>query len=361
MRLLSIDSVKENMQIARNIYAADGNVLLGEGMALTRGYIERLKDLGISSVYIVDHLTGDIEVDELVTIQTRIDATKAVKETMNGIRKGLGLDGDKVCKSVDKLMDELVANRNIIYNLVDIRAMNDYNFGHSIAVCILSLLAGIFAGFGYRKLKELGVGAILHDIGKVFISEKILNKKDKLSPEEYQEIQKHTILGYEFLRKNNQISAVSAHVAWQHHEHFDGSGYPRGLKGNEIHEFARIVAVADVFDALSTDRIYRKRFFPHEVVEYIRDKGKELFDPDFTRILLERIAPFPIGATVLLNTGEKAVVMKVTKDMPSRPLVKVIIDKDGVINQQPVDLDLKKDLTKYIIEELKDEESVTGL
>jgi HD-GYP domain-containing protein (c-di-GMP phosphodiesterase class II) len=355
MRLLSIDHVKEDMQIARNIHAAGGNILLAEGMRLTTWYIERLKDFGISSVYIMDHQVGKIEVDELVTIQTRVEATKLIKETMDNVKEGANWDGDKIGKTVNKLMDELIANRNIIYNLVDVRAMNDYTFGHSISVCLLSLMVGIFADFGYRKLKELGVGALLHDIGKVFVSDKILNKNGKLTPEEYREVQQHTILGYELLRKNDLISMVSAHVAWQHHENFDGSGYPRGLKGHEIHEFARIVTLADVFDALSTDRIYRKRFLPHEAIEYIRDKGKAYFDPDFNRVLLQRIAPFPIGATVLLNTGEKAIVIKVSKELPSRPLVKVIIDKDGKIAPEPVDVDLKKDLTKYIIEGLKDD------
>ncbi len=355
MRLLSLDNVKENMQIARTIYAADGNILLAEGMSLTAGYIQRLKDFGISSVYIMDHQVGKIEVDELVTVQTRIEATKLIKETMVKVKEGANWDGDKVGKTVNMLMDELIANRNIVYNLVDVRAMNDYTFGHSISVCILSLMVGIFAGFGYQKLKDLGVGAILHDIGKVFVSDKILNKNDKLTPEEFREIQQHTVLGYKLLRKSDLINMVSAHVAWQHHENFDGSGYPRGLKGREIHEFARIVALADVFDALSTDRIYRKRFLNHEVIEYIRDKGKACFDPEFNRIFLQRIAPFPIGAIVLLNTGEKAVVTKVSKELPSRPLVKVIFDKDGNIVSEPVDVDLEKDLTKYIIEGLEND------
>jgi HD-GYP domain-containing protein (c-di-GMP phosphodiesterase class II) len=354
MRLLSIDNVKEGMRVARNIYSAEGHVLLTEGMHLTPGYIERLKELGLVSVYIIDDKIGRIEVDELVTVQTRIDATKIIKETMTNLKNDHGWDSGKIAETVGQIMEELIANRHIVYNLVDIRAMNDYTFSHSIAVCILSLLVGAMAGFGYHKLKELGIGAILHDIGKVFVPDRILNKTGPLTPVEYLELQKHTIFGYESLNNNDQIPKVSAHVAWQHHENYDGSGYPRGLKEHMIHEFSRIVSLADVFDALSTDRIYRKRLLPHETIEFIRDKGKDRFDPEFSKIFLQRVAPFPVGSTVLLNTGEKAIVVRISRELPARPLVKVIFNKDGESIPEPVDVDLKEDLTKYIVEALHD-------
>lgn len=352
MRLLSIDNVKEGMRVARNIFSAEGHVLLTEGMTLTPGYIERLQELGVASLYIIDDQIGRIEVDELVTVQTRIHATRIIKETMTNIKSDHGWDSGKVVETVNQIMEELIANRHIVYNLVDIRAMNDYTFSHSIAVCILSLMVGVMANFGYHKLKELGIGAILHDIGKVFVSERILNKTGPLTPLEYLEVQKHTIFGYESLNNNDHIPKVSAHVAWQHHENYDGSGYPRGLKENMIHEFARIVSLADVFDALSTDRIYRKRFLPHETIEFIRDKGKSRFDPEFCKIFLQRVAPYPVGSTVLLNTGERAVVVKTSRELPARPVVKVIINKAGESVSQPVDIDLKTDLTVFIVEVL---------
>lgn len=287
-----------------------------------------------------------------MTVQTRIDATKIVKETMTNIKNDHGWDSGKIAETVSQIMEELIANRQVIYNLVDVRAMNDYTFSHSIAVCILSLLVGMMVDFGYHKLKELGIGAILHDIGKVFVPDRILNKAGPLTAMEYLEVQKHTIFGYETLCNNDQIPKVSAHVAWQHHENYDGSGYPRGLKERMIHEYARIVSLADVFDSLSTDRIYRKRLLPHETMEFIRDKGKVRFDPEFSKIFLQRVAPFPVGSTVLLNTGEKAVVVKICKDLPARPLVKVIFNKDGENIPEPVDIDLKADLTVYIVEAL---------
>jgi HD-GYP domain-containing protein (c-di-GMP phosphodiesterase class II) len=356
MRLMSIDNVKENMQLARNIDSADGRVLLSEGVSLTANYIERLRDLGIMSLYITDRLIGKVEVDDLVRVQTRNEANRMVKESMGNIRDGRSVSGEKVYKVISEVLDEILSKRSISFNLVDIRAMNDYLFGHSLTVCILSLMTGVAAGFNFARLRELGIGAVLHDVGKVLIPDSILNKAEALTPDEFAEIQKHSQIGYDVLKKCNDISSVSAYIAWQHHEKFDGTGYPRGVKGKEIYEFARVVAIADVYDALSTDRIYRKRWLPHEALEYIRDKDKEAFDPEFVKLFLSNIEPFPIGSTVLLNNNEKGVIIKVPKNFAARPIVRIIFDPAGVPLDQPIDRNLREDLTLFIAKALKDDE-----
>jgi HD-GYP domain-containing protein (c-di-GMP phosphodiesterase class II) len=356
MRLLSIDNVKEDMQIARNIYSAEGKVLLAEGVSLTDNFISRLRDLGIMSLYITDHLIGKVEVDDLVRVQTKIEANKMIKESMSNIRDGRNVNGEKVYKVISEVLDEILSNRSISFNLVDIRAMNDYLFGHCLGVCILSLMTGIAAGYGFSRLRELGIGAILHDVGKLLIPDNILNKPGKLTPEELAEIQKHAQFGYDILKKCNDISSVSAHIAWQHHEKMNGGGYPRGIKGKEIHEFARIAAIADVYDALSTDRIYRKRWLPHEALEFIRDKNKEDFDPEFVKLFLANIAPFPIGSMVLLSNNEKGVVIKVPKEFSARPIVRVLFDLKGILLAQSIDRNLKEDLTLFVAKALKDNE-----
>jgi HD-GYP domain-containing protein (c-di-GMP phosphodiesterase class II) len=356
MRLLSIDNLSEKMQLAKNIYSADGNVLLAEGSRLNPHYILRLKEFGISSLYIVDNQIGKIEIDELVKTQTKNEITKISKEAMTNIRNGQSFSGQKIQNVVKNVMEELLINRDIGFNLVDIRAMNDYHFAHNVTVCVLTLMTGITIGYNDSKLKQSGTGAILHDIGKAKISESILNKKGKLTLEEYLEIQKHPQIGYDVLKKSNDINETAKFVPWQHHERFDGTGYPNGLKGNQIHEFARIATLADVYDAMSTDRIYRKRFLPHEVIEYIRDKGGEFFDPELAKAFLQNIAPFPIGSMVLLNTGEKAVVIKIPKDFPARPVVKTIFNPDGEMINTPLEKDLKADLTLFIVKAFKDGE-----
>ncbi|MCL6588957.1 MAG: HD-GYP domain-containing protein [Firmicutes bacterium] len=357
MLLLSIDNIKRDMKLAKNIYAADGRILLGEGMILTDAYIDRLKQLNITSVYITDDRIGKVEVDELVKIQTKVEAVKVIQEVLSCIPNGKNWSGQKVRQAVSSIMEDLINHRKVLFDLVDIRALNDYTFFHSLGVCILSLMTGLMAGYDNARLTGLGMAAILHDVGKTLIPDQVLNKLAQLTPDEYLEVQKHTLVGYDLLRQKDDINSEAALVAIQHHERMDGSGYPNGLKGPEIHEFAKIVAIADVYDALSTDRVYRKRWMPHQVIEYIRDKGKALFDPDFCKIFLENIAPFPIGSMVLLNNGEKAIVIKVTKDLPARPVVKVIEDQEGTLLNQPFDIDLKWDLTRFISRALRDEEA----
>jgi HD-GYP domain-containing protein (c-di-GMP phosphodiesterase class II) len=356
MRILSIDDLQGNMQLANNIYSAEGNILLAEGTYLTNQFIEKLKSFGVSTLYVTDQFIGKLEVDELVKTQTKNEATKITKEIMTGIRKGGTLTGNKIHKVVDDLLEELLFHDNLALSLVEIRVMNDYHFSHNVAVCVLSLMTGITLNYNDSKLKLLGTGAILHDIGKAKIPLRILNKKSKLTAEEYAVIKKHSQKGYDLLKECKDINYLSAYIAWQHHERIDGSGYPFGLKGHEIHEFSRIVALADIYDAMSTDRIYRKRFLPHQVIEYIRDQGQTKFDPELSVIFLQNIAPFPIGSVVLLSSGEKGVVMKVTKDFLARPVVKVIFDKSGVRLKEPFEKDLKKELTSFIIKVLDDEE-----
>jgi HD-GYP domain-containing protein (c-di-GMP phosphodiesterase class II) len=357
MLILSIDNVKENMRLAKNIYSAEGNTLLAAGTCLTDNLVSHLKEYGVSTVYITDKHIGKIEVDELVKIQTRNETTKITKNVMNNIRKDRTWNGEEIHKVINDVIEDLLQNRNILYNLVEIRAMSDYHYAHNASVCILSLITGIALDYSSSRLKMLGAGALLHDIGKAKIPIKILNKNGSLTHEEYKEVKKHTQIGYDILRQCNDINIQSAYIAWQHHERFDGSGYPQGLRGFEINESARIVALADVYDAMSTDRVYRKRLLSQEVIEYIRDQGNIQFDSELSQIFLRNIAPFPIGSTVLLNSGEKGIVIKVTKDFPARPVVRIIIDKDGQLIKTPFDKDLRTDLTLVILKALKDNES----
>ncbi len=354
IRLLAVDNLKNGMRIAKNVYWNDGNVLLAQGVCLHRGFIEKLKDFGINSVYIIDDLVGKIDVDELVTEQTRTEATQIVKETMQNVKNARTPEGEKVIKIVDSITDELIHNPNIMVNLVEVRAMNDYTFAHCLGVSILAMVTGIGMGYDYKRLKELGIGAILHDIGKAFIPDDLLYKPGPLSREEYETIKTHTKLGYDVIRDCNDFSMSAAHVAWEHHEKYDGTGYPRGLWGRSIHEYARISALADVYDALTTNRSYREKLMPHEAIEYLRDSEGLAFDPEIAEIFLDKIAPFPVGSIVLLNNGEKAVVVRINKEFPGRPVVATVYDRTGNKLEQPLERDLKKDLTLFITKVLED-------
>lgn len=354
IRLVAVDNLKNGMIIAKNVYRREGNILLAEGVCLHHGFIGKLKDFGVNSVYIIDDLVGKIEIDELVTEQTRTEATRIVKETMQNVKNARTPEGEKVVKIVGSITEELIHNPNIMVNLVEVRAMNDYTFAHCMGVGILSMVIGIAMGYDYKHLKELGIGALLHDIGKAFVPDEVLYKPGSLTKEEYEAIKIHTKLGYDIIRDCNDFSMAAAYVAWEHHEKHDGTGYPRGLSGGSIHEYAKITTLADVYDALTTCRSYRKQIMPHEAIEYLRDCEGTIFDPEITEFFLEKIAPFPVGSIVLLNNGEKAVVIKINQEFPGRPVVASFFDLTGSKLEQPVERDLKKDLTLFITKVLED-------
>lgn len=354
MRLVSINHVKPNGNLARTIYDGQGRVLLAKGTALTEHYLKRLEDLGISSVYIDDGLSSDIEVEDVVSETTRLQVIQTAQDALRKVKAGSSLESKRVREAVGDIVDEILRTKEIIVHLTDIRSMRDHTFGHSANVCILSLLTGLAMGYDQSKLKDLGTGALLHDVGKAIVPEDIVNSKKVFSADEYQLIRKHVDYGFDILRKTDNINVIAAHVAWQHHERFNGSGYPRHLAGKNILEFARIVAIADVYDALATDRPYRSRHLPHEVIEIIRAGQGSDFDPDIAIEFIRNIAPFPKGSIVLLNTGQKGVIWGVKKDFPTRPNVKLLYDKKGNRVEGDQFIDLMKELTVFVIDVVRD-------
>ncbi len=356
MRALSVDNLKAGMKVGRTIYSANNKVLLAAGMVLTEHYIERLRELGIMSLYIADEKLGKVEVDDVISEHTRREALAVTREVMSSIKAGGQLDAKKVSKVINDMIDEILANPNLVVSLVEIRAMNDYTFGHSVNVAVLALIMGMALGYDQLSLKNLATGALLHDVGKTLIPEELLHKVSPAEHEESSEITQHTTLGFEILRKIEGVSLLSAHVALQHHERMNGGGYPRGLKGEEIHEFARIVAIADVYDGMTTDTPQRPRYVPHHALEYIFLHAGTLFDSRLVKVFAGSIAFFPVGSLVLLNTGEKGVVIKVHKEMPTRPVVRVLVDSRGNQVKPPFDLDLTRHLTYFVSRNLGDQE-----
>ena len=171
------------------------------------------------------------------------------------------------------------------------------------------------------------------------LPEEILNKKTPLTETEFAEITQHTTYGFEILRKNNDISLLSAHVAFQHHEKWDGTGYPRGLKGNEIHEYGRLTAVADVYEALTSKRVYRNAIEPNEAYEYVISQANTHFEPRVIEVFKKHIAIYPSGSGILLSNGQRGNVVKQNPTFPNRPFVRVFYQNEEVLNT-PIDYNL---------------------
>jgi HD-GYP domain-containing protein (c-di-GMP phosphodiesterase class II) len=340
VRKISLERARAGVHVARTIQSLDGIVLLSAGSELTEEKILQLKRYNITEIYVEDELSKGIVVSDIVKEDIVLDVKAKIKTIMTTPSIKISVDGKKIKEMVEKLLENILRSDFIIANLSDIRSIDDYTYSHSVNVCILSLITGIALGIKGESLRELGVGALLHDIGKIMIDEQILQKPTNLTINEFDEVKKHTVYGYEILKNSSDVNSTAHIIALSHHERKDGSGYPYSLKNNDIPVPARIVAISDVYDALTTNRIYRKKMLPHEVVDYMCSLSNKHFDKTVLDAFISHIANYPVGTAVKLNSGEKGLVAKYNKNFPNRPVVRIVIDENGKMLVKPKEIDL---------------------
>ena len=341
MRLVNTRYVQEGSVLARPVINSAGRVLLQSGVRVTDSYIKRLITMGYDVLFIQDDRLIDVEFHMSITGQTREVAYKTIQQVSNYIESGMqgSLVVAKVRSSIQQMINDLLFSTDILGNLSDIQGYDDYTFHHSVNTTIIALVLGIASGYSEQKLIELGMGVLMHDIGKIEIPEDILNKKTPLTEEEFGEIKLHTSNGFNILRKNKDFSLLSAHVAFQHQEKWDGTGYPRGLKGSEIHEYGRLAAVADVYEALTSKRVYRKAIEPNEAYEYIVSQANSHFEPRLLEIFKKHISVYPSGTGVVLSNGQRGNVVKQNRAFPNRPIVRVFYQDEEPL-AAPIDYNL---------------------
>ncbi|MBP1154568.1 MULTISPECIES: HD-GYP domain-containing protein [unclassified Paenibacillus] len=357
MRLLPISMVESGMRLAKRIYNSEGLPLLMEEVELTQTMIRRLTDLGVDFVYIDDPRTRDITVKDAISEETRI---RAVSEIRSSFRQMMGdqikrtsITGLQLGKAfrgvMDMILNDMTSHKDSMIMLTNISAMDDYLFQHSLNVCIYSTMLGMAHDYTRDELMTLGIGALLHDIGKTQIPLELLRKKEPLTDKEFDLIKQHTVYGFQFLKDEPNIPLLAAHCALQHHERMDGSGYPRRLKGTEIHEYARLIGVVDSYDAMTTHRVYRNAMLPHQALEIIFAGSGTLYETQKVELFRDKIAIYPIGITVTLNTGEKGVVVDLNSKAPHRPVVRLLYDAEGQELKDTPEIDLSKALSVMVV------------
>jgi len=202
--------------------------------------------------------------------------------------------------------------------------MDNYTYAHCVNVAVISLILGISLNLSKRNLTYLCIGALIHDIGKSFIPSEILQKPGKLTPEEFEVIKNHSLYGYKFLNNFFSLSSHIKLIVLQHHERFDGLGYPNSISGNKISYLARIVSIADVYDALTSDRPYKRAMCPSDALEYLMSNAGTLFDHDMLNVFCKIVIPFPQGTIVSLSNGDIGVVEETMPNFPLRPTIKIL-------------------------------------
>ena len=349
MRLVNVENIQPNMELAKPINH-QGQTLLNTGINNLHKYKKRLLDIGVNYVYINDKYSQDIELKDVVKKETRNKSKKIIKETFQGIEFNQDINITKVKDVVNDIIDDILFNsEDLMVNMVDIKSFDSYTFEHSVNVAVLSIILGKSINLPRKKLYKLGIGAILHDIGKMLIPKKVLKKTDKLTEEEYEIIKEHPRLGYDYLKNKNEISPVSKIIILSHHERLDGTGYPKRIPKKEIHQFGKIVAITDVFDALTSDRIYRDRWPIHKAINYLMSNTDNKFDSNLVKKFIRNIAVYPNGTKVKLKNGEKAIVKEQNKNFPTRPVIKIIENNnEKKETSQTQTLDLMEHFNKVI-------------
>jgi HD-GYP domain-containing protein (c-di-GMP phosphodiesterase class II) len=340
MRFVPLEFAKPGNCLAKTIFDNNGRILLREGVILTEIFLIRIKRLNIYSLYINDEYS-DTVIDDVIKPELRQTAIKAVKDAFYSFEKySLYSDNtnfndkkfalekhvyfESIGSIAKNIIDEILSKQNVMINLVDIKSMDNYTYQHSVNVAVIALVLGVQLQLNQNELYTLCMGALIHDIGKTLIPKNILLKPGPLNDEELKTIKEHTTKGYDYLKGCLDISAPSRIVALQHHERYDGKGYPDCIKDKSISRFARMVAIADVYDALTSDRPYRKAMSPNDAVEYILSHGDTQFDFEMVKVFSKAIVPYTPGTIVKLSTGDTCVVTDVFPNFALRPQVKVI-------------------------------------
>lgn len=357
MRLLPIQLCRPGMRLAKKIYSEEGLVLLGEDVELSQKLIARLYECGIHFVYIQDPRTADVVVPDLISPETRQRALSEIRtnfrDLMDRPNRKSGVTYPYIGKSFRQIMgmviDDLNEHKDAMIMLMNMGIVDNYLFNHSLNVSIYCTVLGIANGYSRDELMTLALGAVLHDVGKTQISANILKKTAQLTRQEYEEMKRHTERGYYLLKDEPNIPLLAAHCAYQHHERLDGSGYPRGIKGDEIHDYAKWIGIVDSYDAMTTTRAYRGPMLPHEAVESLYAGTGTLYDQGMLQLFRDKVAIYPLGISVRLQTGESGVVVDINSSCPHRPVVRVLNNAQGEDLKAPYELDLSKQLTAMIV------------
>ena len=345
--------LREGSIIATDVYDGNFGVLVKKNSKVDKKIIDALKKFKIISVYILDEYSSD-DVEDIISPELRLKATMNLKNMAYNFKniEGNNTKEDYVGKIkiiVNEIVDEILEKKRFLIEQIDIRSYENYNFSHSINVTIMAVVLGVKLNYDRRNLERIGLAAILHDIGKVFVPKDIFLKniffENELNKEEEKLLHYHCEAGYNYLTKFNKIDEEIRMAVLNHHELIDGSGYPNGLKGNKISVFGRIISVVDFYDRIMSSEYLLNKSIPGEILEEIMVYSNSVFDFNIVKNFFGIVKPFLEGTLVMLNNNDIAKVIGTRKGMPLRPIVEVIRSSSKDRMGKYVDLSKKLDLT----------------
>ncbi len=356
MRLVAVDLIHDNDILGKSIYSADAALLLSSGVKLSPSMVKRLKMNNIYYVYIEDGLSDGIVPMSVIPDEVKIQAVSKVEKLM---KKAFAQGNTQKCKLIDEktvkeyksiindLFDILSNMPDRLYNMVELMGTDMYTYSHSINVAVLSIVIGLALKLDREKIQHMSLGALMHDIGKMQIPETLLNKPSGLSNNEFDIMKDHVTMGYELIKEDISLSGITKQIVYGHHERLNGTGYPRGLTAPNISTYTRIVSICDIFDAMTSDRVYQKQMPVYKAIDILMGEAIDRIDNEILKVFIANVAIYKPGETVLLEDGRKGIIVDVRKGFATRPIVRIIEDQ---LNQKPYEIDLKYDLSVFIKE-----------
>lgn len=313
MRYVNVDNVTEDMILAQDIKDSYGRILLMRGAALSKSKAQKLQSFDIFGIYVEDEWSADIFIKPGVP-------EALAKNTVEALQN---MNLEQVQECAGKIVDALLEADDYMHDMESIKAYDENTFEHCMNVAVKCVTMGIGLGYNFYRLKNLAVGSMLHDIGKTGVAYDIINKPGKLTKEEFDEIKKHPANGYAMLANDLSIYASTRQIVYQHHENWDGTGYPRGLKGQDIYELAMVAHICDVCDALLSKRSYKNAFSTADVIRILKEGNDTMFSPELLDAFFRYVPLYCKGSEVLLSNQERALVYRNNRGNMLAPVVKL--------------------------------------
>ena len=382
MRKIRVDELKPGMVFDKAVYIDMNNILVAPMVPLKKEDIDRLVKWGIEEVEtagvmikqeeepsskreslkdkvskLTEMMESGSEDEEGVLFPGSIEdlfdeLVSMIEDVFEKIRNGVGYDKEMIIDVIDRLIEKVKEDKNKALTVAAAEQEGKYIYALAASVSILAVVTGISLEYGKNRLIPLGVGALLHDIGMVRIPSYIIEKKGTLSDDEYNRIKTHPIYGYRIITKELELTNEIATIALQHHEAYDGTGYPRKSKGEGISEFAKIVSICDVYAAMTRKRSYRDEHLSYNAMKNVLSESNRMFDPNIVKAFLSNMALHPIGSIVQLNNNVIGMVVSANPELPLRPRIEVLVDEFGDRIKGEKFLDLQELADLYITKPL---------
>ena len=389
---IRVDDLEPGMIISHDVYSANKRYLLiRKGTILSKDIIFGLKRRGVKDIIVEERklssqllklplpkdmvrkrgvpfsypasLEGRIfynyggkmilKIEDPEIHDTKVKAVKTVHEILANVIKTSNVDIKAAKDTSNNLINAIIKNKNAFLNIAGMRMIDEYTFVHSVNVAAYSAIIAKEYGMNREELESICLGGLLHDVGKMLVNPEILNKPGKLTDDEFNEMKMHPIRGYDILIENGVDESI-AQIARMHHERCDGSGYPEGLTCGQIPISSQIAAIADVYDALTSERVYKKAISSNNAMMIIISESGRKFNSDFVTIFQKSVGIYPIGSFVRLNNGYIARIIDQNEGIV-RPIIQVMFDDSGNKLNDQVIINLMESNELYIVESFREQ------